>query len=430
MSQQINKVGDFEIGEITIMNSISNRKFDITNQIIDLYINESIYTPFITGSITILDTLGIDTALPINGQEFIQINLKTPYTNIPIENFFYVTKIENKQLTSNHKYTYDLIIASVEFLTDLNTRIAQSVQGTTQEILPQLYYNLKSDKKINFEESVNELRYVSNYWTFNENMNYVCNHSINEIAGVCYMFFENRDGFNFISLEKIIKTFIDNGNKPYMTWVSGDKLTYSIGGNHKNIDTEYQSVLNTVALNSHDYLTYAKSGAYGSMMFAYDATNQNLLLNVYDSSIKYKNTVQLNSFNCIPDEMPILPDATMLYKSYMLNTYDDVFDTTNVSWLQHKLARLAIFKMNRIMIRVWGKTDYTVGKVVRYEHYERSPGGNGTNQAEILNKFISGNYIIAEIAHHFNFDKKEHTCDLQLIKDSYVADLHKNEVTK
>ena len=421
------KLGDFEIIELTIVNSISKRKYDISNQVINISINESIFTPFMSGSITILDTLGIDTALPINGQEYIQLELKTPALDISIKNFFYVTKIENKKLNSNRQYSYDLVIVSTEFLSNVNTRIAQSVAGTTATIVPELFYNLKTDKQLNFEDSANELRYVSNYWTFHENMKYVCTHAINDFAGVCYTFFENRDGFNFISLERIIKTFLENENKPFMKWVSSDKMTYSVGGNHSSIDTEYQSVLSTVVLNSHDYLKNSKTGAYGSMLFGYDATNQNLIFNVYDSSITYKNTIQLNEYNCIPQEMPILPDSCMMLKSYMLNTYNDVFDTTNISWLQHRLARMAIFNMNKILIKVWGKTDYTVGKVIRYEHFERSPTKQGTHESEILNKFISGNYILAEIAHNFNFDKHEHTCDIQLIKDSYITDLHKKE---
>ena len=100
MSEQdkLNFPGDFQCDFAFIINHLGET-INITDNIVNLNIYESIRTPFITGDVTFIDSNNIVRDNELNlGQEFLVVKLRTPEMPVDIEN------IVDKQLTTNEIY--------------------------------------------------------------------------------------------------------------------------------------------------------------------------------------------------------------------------------------------------------------------------------------------------------------------------------------
>jgi hypothetical protein len=75
----------------------------------------------------------------------------------------------------------------------------------------------------------------------------------------------------------------------------------------------------------------------------------------------------------------------------------------------------------KMTINVAGRCDYTVGMVVEVTMYQNKPVQKKDTQDMLIDKILSGKYLVAAINHTITIEG--HVCAMELIKDSSIKEL-------
>ena len=101
---------------------------------------ESIESPFMAGSLTVSDSKNFINDYPIEGGETIQMELKTTFSDTPIEYSFVISKI-GARIIKNKMQVYELILCSPEALINESLRVQDSLEGNPETIVEKMLGN-------------------------------------------------------------------------------------------------------------------------------------------------------------------------------------------------------------------------------------------------------------------------------------------------
>ena len=182
-----------------------------------------------------------------------------------------------------------LSFISAEAIVDSNKKISKVFAGKISDIVGTFVIDkvdgLESKKKFNVENTRNTIKYVSPYWSPVKNLTFLSDNSISETQSPSFLFFENRDGFNFKSLEKMYK------GKPYQEFIM-DKYSrdsFPQGGNILNIMQDYKRVGEIDYIESYDYMDRLSGGMYTSKLISYDSTKKTYTVKNFDVKKRLQN---------------------------------------------------------------------------------------------------------------------------------------------
>jgi len=205
--------GDVRVEKV-VVKTLRGLTQNITAQVIGIQIFEDLLSPFITGTIVVDDTLDLMNLFPFIGEELLELKLSTPTMEIngSIDKTFYITKMTDRQLVGDKRVVYQLHFTTIEAVLDLNKALSKTFNGLVSDIVA----TLLTDKKIGLQLSAsdvvieptsNRTKYISNFWSPIKNIIYLTSQAINTSnKSPSYMFFQNRDGYNFVSLDALYKT--------------------------------------------------------------------------------------------------------------------------------------------------------------------------------------------------------------------------------
>ena len=201
--------GDVTIEKLELV-SLNGFGQDVTNQIVAFEIYEDIFSPFITGTLALRESIDYAGLFPLVGEEYINIRIKTPTfddKNMMIDDQFFIYKMTNRNMVGDRNVIYELHFISREAIVDMNKRISKSYEGNVsdlaKEILSDKINGLETTKNILTEPTENSTKYISNYWSPVKNVNFLAECAKNGNGVPNYLFFENRYGFNFGSLDTL-----------------------------------------------------------------------------------------------------------------------------------------------------------------------------------------------------------------------------------
>jgi hypothetical protein len=199
--------GDVSIDKVRIITSKGVYQ-DITAQVITVQIYEDLFSPFITGSLIIKDSLDLVNLFPFAGEEQVELEISTPSLQRGnIKGRYYIYKLTDRELLGDRSVVYQLHFISPEAIVDLNKKVSKVFSGKISDIVDTFIkdknYGLESTKKLFTEPTSNNIKYISNYWTPVQNIMHCAEASANQNKVPNYVFFENRDGFYYISLDSL-----------------------------------------------------------------------------------------------------------------------------------------------------------------------------------------------------------------------------------
>ena len=93
-SQTLRFAGDVLFEKMEIK-SLNGQYANIIQQVIGIDIYEDLFSPFISLSIVLKESVDYLNLFPFIGEEYIDLKLTTPLTNVSIEGKFYIYKIIN-----------------------------------------------------------------------------------------------------------------------------------------------------------------------------------------------------------------------------------------------------------------------------------------------------------------------------------------------
>jgi len=417
--------GDINIDKAEIITAKGFSQ-DVKNQVMAIEFYEDMFAPFISGIAVIRETLDYTNLFPLIGEEYITFTLRTPSfedKGMIIDEQFVITKVKNRTKAGERNLLYEIHFMSREALVDVNKKVSKAFEGKitdlAQSFIKDKLHGLESNKDIYFDESANGTKYISNYWSPVTNLNYLSQLAKNAIDASDYLFFENRRGFNFLSISTLYggsvkQNFISDG---YFRKVNKD------GSATRDVFEEYRRITSIDVPVLYDYIDRAKSGMMGSRQIKHDLVTKKYTVKNFDMLDDYDNFPHLNNFPPVSSNS-IRRSVQKLFNSKShYGTFNGYKDVTASRSIQQRISQINLAQLNKVQITVPGRTDYTVGDKVYLELTKNAPIKMKDDEDETIDKILSGNYIISSLNHFIT--RENHECVMELIKDSYLLDLDK-----
>ena len=198
---------EFDIKYVRVATSTGTELVDVTHLINYVEIFESIDSPFITLNINLTDATGLSSLLPLVGEEFIEVDIRSKdQVSGLIGQTFFIYKVSDRINVSDRASTFTLNCISIAAVSDLNIKLSKAYSGLPSEIVKQICNeSLILNKRLSVTESKYTLSYISNYWSPLRNMEYICNRAISKESGsASYVFYESKSSFWFVPIESLV----------------------------------------------------------------------------------------------------------------------------------------------------------------------------------------------------------------------------------
>jgi hypothetical protein len=412
--------GDVNIDKVTITTSRGVFQ-DITAQVITLQFFEDLFAPFLSGSVILKDALDLANVMPFIGEEFIDIEVSTPTLPIgKITGRYHIYKMSDRVLVGDRAVGYQLHFMSVESLVDTNKKISKVYSGKISDIVTTFIKDknegFESTKNVFVEPSRNSIKYISNFWSPVKNIQFLAENGLSENKSPSYIFFENRDGFYFVSLESLYKG--DVVQEFVYDRYTRDEVP--LGGNALNIAEDYKRISTYSVPVAFDYMDRIRSGLMASKLFSYDSTKKTYTAKNYTAASRFDSQVHLNKYPIFSNAASYRANANLINYNRAFETFTSFGDSTNARIVQDRISILKMAEANKMTIEVAGRTDYTIGQVVKVSLNKMQPIEMKETEGSYMDEMFSGNYLIAAVNHYVTRDS--HTCYMELIKDSSIKD--------
>ena len=202
--------GEINLEYLRIFSSEGVRA-DLSSIVVEINLFEDIFSTSFTGNIILVDTLNIIEKLPILGQEYIELKCSTPQVNPTketiIEKRFILHSIVARENISSGAQSYSLDIATEDSIRNLKTRVSKSYTDSIDNIVTDVLKNqLGSSQDLNIGPTSGIRKIVSPNVHPYTLINMLKKEAVADMGlnlPPHFLFFENKNGLNFISLESL-----------------------------------------------------------------------------------------------------------------------------------------------------------------------------------------------------------------------------------
>jgi hypothetical protein len=419
-SNSISFPGEINVLKATIISS-TGKSADITTLIIDLSLFEDIFSNTMTGFVLIEDSLDLINNIPLIGQEQFIIELQTPTLEAKIVKSFYIYKLQGREVKKRSQ-TYLLNFCSRELIYSGNSKVSKSFTGNISDTVTSIFRDeryLASDSILTIEKTKNAYSFIAPFWSPLETINWLTGKSINEKGVPNYLFYENNQNFQYVSVDSLIQS------TPIRDYIYSDVDYNTVYGSNGDKELKYGIVENIDNGVTFDYLRNLSGGMYSSKLYTQDLTTKRINTNTFDyiedfnkSSHLEKEPLKTNTlFRKKLASLYFIHKNDYKTGSYNPQGYKDFFLQRN-----SLLEQLSAFK---ISIKVIGRTDVKVGQTINFKINElKQILGDEINTSDGASEYFGGKYLITAIRHQIL--SGHHSMYMEIVSDSFI----KNIVTK
>ena len=290
--------GDYNLTNITIINSVGERLGLRLGTVQELNIYEDINAHAITGSMHIVDAHNIITGASLQGNERLLFKLSTPGSTNKIEDTvdateetghpFHIYALTDRVNLSETTMAYTLHFCSRELFRNARTRVSKAYDGGLANAVVSILRDedgLDSKKDLYFEKTRNQDKIVIPNMRPLEAINMISNKALSKNGkGAGYYFYETTKGFQFRSYESMLALQSLHHRDEILTLNYEPKPVGS-----RSIRTHD----NQIAVESYEFLQHfdtlfqQASGTYASRVITH---------NLYDKSYNIKDYHYHNYF--------------------------------------------------------------------------------------------------------------------------------------
>lgn len=379
---------------------------DIRRTFLEFDIYEDIFNPCSTASILLGDAQELLSNFRVHGNDFIEIEIDKPSLNQSIHKFYRIYKVSNRNMgTSIQNYTMHL--CSEEMILSQQMSISKSYKGMkiTNIVKNILKDYLKvSDNKIGkFSDSFGVYDTIIPKMNPLEAIQWLSTRAYSD-KGSLYLFFENRDGFNFISYEDLLKV------NPYSTYYKTVKLS----------DDPAKNLQTFTALTIPEDFDVVKASRYGS--FSSSLKTLDLVTKSYDAFLF--NSLQFKGKGILNKEVTMNGLQNRLKKTFY-DSFDNMqkyvmvtdADPTNnpispENWLAQTASRMGQLHLFKMVGVVPGDPVLKAGITINVEIQNVIPQEENAS----INKVRTGRYLVSTVHHKFAADI--YTTTMEMLSDS------------
>ncbi len=401
---------DVIILELKLVGS-NGKTADLLNSFNAINIYEDIFQPVITGTIQLNDGVNLLSEYAIHGNEYLyitfgrpgEVNSKNRYTKV-----FRIFKIADREKSPTGQIqNYVLHFCSEELIFSNQQNISRSYSGgNCSEYVGNIcLFDLKTQfsKLIDFESSAGPTEFALTRKKPIEAIQYFAEHSFSQALSP-FVFFENKEGFNFVSLQSLYK------RSPITT------IQYNTAQYTEERDTSpfvnSTNVINFKFNRCFDVEKATKKGLYSSKLYTLDLITQKYtkhevsLLNSINSDVMidtffpFNNATNRNN-KALYEEF----DSSVRYwltnkgrsnSPYFVNKGIRENDTFIEEYLAQRKMQIELINNTELHCVVPGNPQYTAGFTVEFN----VPAFTQNFENERVNDpYYSGKYLITAVRH-------------------------------
>lgn len=401
--------GEFNLNYVKLFSFRYAAEIDITNLFASMEIYESIYSPFMTMQMTILDGMGIMSKTRILGDEFLEVDCTGADETTGLKKKqFYIYKITDRTLVADRTVSYTLHCMSLEALAEMNTKVSRSYSGQPSAIAKAIVDEyLKPPVDLVFETTKNKVEYISNYWSPVRNLKFLADRAVSaESSSPGYVFYETKKSFMFTSLNLL------KGQSP------SDAFFYSTNTKNPAAPEQRMHIIDSMYVDEgFDYIKNLKSGAYGTRSLIVNPMTKTYVYGYYDVIEAFEKYGRLNEEPFSSIDSPRRLNSFLQSRIAPSSSFGTMPSENTSDWFTSIHTENASIEAQKIQIDVTGKFNIYAGNVVELYVYSEETG-EGDTMYTALDTVYSGRYLVMSICHHI--DRERHSMSLQLNKDSLI----------
>jgi hypothetical protein len=417
MSFNIKQTTQFAINKLVINSKLGS--FNLASVFEELNIFDSILMPCMSGNILIKDSIGLSKRLLFDGSEFLDIDIsksdESSGTNIV--KTFRIFKQSDRSNVNQTSEVYILHFVSEEMIYSEQQKISQSYTGIYSDIATSVlidYLKVPKNKIGVIEPTKGISSSIVPLLSPIDTLNWLTKRSVSQNDLADFLFFENKLGFNFVSLSNLfsIKTSLTINFKP-------KNLSDSVS-------EEFLGVRDYNMSTSFDILENTKNGFYSNRFVGFDILTRTLvesdlgIKNHYKGNHLNKNPNIYSSLNREGKDPGIMPFSKVSLYSFQLyrnkweyvNSNDSetasIIDETH-KYIPQRKAILHNLLQRKMNISLPGNFFITSGHVLNIDAHSFSLQDDKTEKND---KSISGKYLVIATRHMINPQKHETFCEL------------------
>lgn len=446
----LKSVIDFELDYINLLTPSLANPLPLKEQLKELNYYEDIYSSTIYGELVLFDATNIISNLRLNGTEFIEFKLrKHKNDNVAIERTFRIYKIGERIMdVSKNQESFIVYFCSEELMLSERYRISKSYKNsqisdivddiftTYLKLTPQSVTLTRpknaQTKRYYIDPTLGLYDFILPNKKIFETLHWLTLYarpaSLN--PGADYLFFENINGYNFVSLQSLFtkdpfKTFYYNPQN-----VSIEISAQAVAVNHMEV------------VKFFDVLEATSQGIFNNRLISIDPLTRNVNVTdfFYDQYFALSQTlnkaplttslqnrwgdVMYHSPNDSRMEVGALRLASGNYNEKQLFTSPE----TNVSvandihieqYIPNRVAQLGLANYMKIKIIVPGDSQIYVGMILNFKSYDLTPTQLSTpnSEAKKYDLFYSGNYLVTGVRHIVG--RTEYKTIIEMVKESF-----------
>lgn len=448
--KEFQNITDFSLTSVSITGLGESEGYEIKQMVNTFSYVESVTSPFVAGTLTVADSAGLLNNLPIQGGETVRVIVETSSQDDPVVYDLIVWKVGNRY-AKNQTQAYTLGLISEEALNNEYARMIKPLRGTGDSIINELLQQLNSKKDYFSEATEFQFNMLPNNRRPFDIASTVAIKSIakggtstsksksknekQKVGGSAgFFFYENKRGFNFFSVDKLLQKNDVETWGPYI-----EKPSNQSDGADDRI-----TISQAVFKSEVDIMQSMRKGKYSSMMVFFNHSTGQYHEFMYSLEDAYNSMAHLGSQNT-PSILKTA-DADKKISDYPTRIISSILD--HESWYNepgiasfdeedgaespsdfcdfHKhyaaqsLMRYELLKHQLAEIVIPGNSRICAGDKIDIKLVNKAPTVQASK--EPYDQESSGVYLIDEVTHTYNRTQSTNgrfVTTLRLMRDSY-----------
>lgn len=422
MSSNLNYTQNWAVIESLTLTNFSGKTEDIRKYFLSIDIQEDIFIPVVSGSITLIDPHSFYEDFPIIGEELLTITYKDFFSEVVTRTFAVYGVPAKEKGDAERGSVFTLNFCSEELLySKLNPYSKSYRDKDTHTILEDAMTRTNPTKPLNIQPTVELQDYIATNVTPFDVCSAMCARGISAEGHVgSYIFYEDLTQFNFVAIEQLI-------TQPALEYVIGGGATVAGYGDSP---LEKSRIVRKYRYDKPvNQLGAMSSGAHGVTTKTLNLMTRELEDASYDyfDDEDYQKTERVNSRN---------PDLRMtsskykhqsnkgVYKLVVKNTEEGLKSSRNKTMSRRYNTLSSYTKGLKIHSELPFNATLTVGNMIDM----RIPKEDARNEESERERYMSGKYLVIALRQILTPDKG--ITVVEMAKDSYSQSHEENDEYK
>lgn len=449
---------DVKINSLNLRSALAD--FDLNAFLLELTIEENLFTPNIVGQVVLADSYNIPEKFPVVGEETLAIDISLAGVEASDKETFHTVKppilhvnsVSARYFTAPKAQRFTLDLFSEQYMSSIHSKVSRSYRNMKISDMVYDIYNsyLNDGRSISIEETDRVETLIIPNLTPIAAILWLCERaSSKDSLGVNYVYYETLDGPRFESINKLAE------QDPIFKYEYIPREGDSTGV--ENLSQGTQRIDKMYFKHQFDKIKNTVSGAYASKLITHDIVRKKITQ--YDFSA-YDNFFALNHVGTFPiisasdmevksaqvprtsfapddpknsfsvttqKDLPHMTDSVVAFypkhnQLYSTNS-GDLYDNKVEDWKLQRSAQLNSYDNITMMLEVSGNSFLRVGQTVTLK-IPSPESTDGDKKSDVgFDRFLSGVYMVTGIRHIFQkFEAKDnkisYTMKIEVTKDA------------